>query len=83
MRALQTSSITTSHPRVFLEQDPFQRLYCPNLKPSSHLSSPEDKFPFLLPFISLLLRLQIFRDRDGLPAGMCVPWLEQAGCGQG
>ena len=54
MRALQTPSINTSHPRVFLEQDPFQRLNCPNLKPSAHLSSSEDKFPFLLPFISLL-----------------------------
>lgn len=53
MRALQTPSINTSYPCVFLEQDPFQRLNCSNLKPPS-LSSFWDKIPFFLPFICLL-----------------------------
>lgn len=73
MRALQTPSRNTSHSDVFLEQDPFQSLNCLNLKPSSHLSSSEDKFPFLPLFISLLAKTADFGGQRCSPRrDMCV-----------
>lgn len=82
MRSLQTPSINAFHPRVFLEQDPFQRLNQRDLKPPSILSSSKDKFPVLLPFIYLRVEVAGSGGRGAsLPAWIRVLWLEGSGSG--
>lgn len=69
VRALQTPSINTLYPCIFLEQDPFQRLNCSNLKPPSLSSSH-----FLPPFLCLLAETADLMGRRQICCGCGHQW---------
>lgn len=82
MRSLQTPPVNAFHPRVFLEQDPFQSPNRRDLKPPSILSSSKDIFPLLSPFISVRVEPAGSGGRGAsLPAWTGALWLERSGCG--